>query len=157
MEKRYNQDYFFDPDYVPIKLRGEDEEDLQVISTLIQDSLVPSKSLMHDPEAKTFSLLVNRFRWEDSAKDDQLEQNERVFAILLFENVTAVRKENFPDTEGEVHHNLLCLKAEGATVTCYFSAEEQIVIECAALKVRLRDVSEPWATEVCPIHHPDAN
>ncbi len=154
MEKRYNQDYFFDPDYVPIKLRAEDEEDVQVISTLLQDSLVPSKSLHYDEKEKTFSFLVNRFRWEASAKDDQLEQNERVFAMLLFENVTAVKKENFPDTEGEVHHNLLCLKADGTQITCYFSAQEQLIIQFSKLKLKLRDVSEPWPTEICPIHHP---
>ena len=156
-EKTYNQDYRFDDDYVPLKIRAEDKEDLHIVSALLQDSIVPSKSLKHDAKNKTFSLLANRFRWEASAKDDALEQNERVFSSLYIENVEAIHKKNFSESKGEAHHALLCILQEGPHLTFLFSGEEEIILTLSSLKLRVRDISEPWPTEICPIHHHKEN
>ncbi len=48
----------------PLKLRAEDEEDLAVVSTILQDALVPVGEMAYLPEEKRFVLVANRFKWE---------------------------------------------------------------------------------------------
>ena len=48
----------------PLKLRAEDEEDLAVVSTILQDALVPVAEMAYLPEEKRFVLVANRFKWE---------------------------------------------------------------------------------------------
>ena len=47
-----------------LQLRAEDEEDLAVISSCLQDALVPLSDMQYDRAARRFVLAVNRFRWE---------------------------------------------------------------------------------------------
>ncbi len=48
----------------PLKLRGEDEDDLAVISAVLQDALVAVGEMAYFPEEARFVLVANRFRWE---------------------------------------------------------------------------------------------
>ena len=52
----------------PLRLRAEDAEDLQVISALTQDAIFPITEMKWEASRRRFSLLINRFRWEDKAK-----------------------------------------------------------------------------------------
>src|SRR5207244_12488326 len=45
----------------PLKLRAEDEEDLAVVSAILQDALVPIGEMAYLPEEQRFVLVANRF------------------------------------------------------------------------------------------------
>ena len=57
---------FADADPVPLALMAEDEQDLRILSALLQDAILPASEMSYDPRGRTLALLLNRFRWEDA-------------------------------------------------------------------------------------------
>ena len=142
-----------DYSYKPLKLIAKDTEDLKVISTLLQDSIITNKTIKHDKEANQFSFLANRFRWELTATPDPYDEYERVFALVVFDNVTDVSFEKINPQDSEVHHNLLSITVQSnGDVVCHFSDDAKIILKCGNLHVRLKDVSDAWPSEHKPKH-----
>ena len=52
----------------PLKLRARDRGDLEVISALLQDALVPLVDVSYLPREKRFVLVANRFRWPEAER-----------------------------------------------------------------------------------------
>ncbi len=49
-----------------IKLFAKSAKDLNVIAALCQDSIGISENIVRHKKDKSFSLLINRFKWESS-------------------------------------------------------------------------------------------
>ena len=49
-----------------LKLRANDKEDLSVISTVLQDSLITVNEMLFLKKESRFAFVANRFRWEDN-------------------------------------------------------------------------------------------
>ena len=60
-----------------VRLRALDAEDLQVVSALVQDAVVPGSEMRCDRKGRRFAALLNRFRWESAGREA-----ERVRAML---------------------------------------------------------------------------
>ena len=54
---------FADADPRPLALRAEDEADLRILSSLVQDAVLTGADISHDAKARRLSLLITRFRW----------------------------------------------------------------------------------------------
>jgi len=67
-----------------IKLIVNNEEDLNVISTYIQDSIVVIKDIVFLKKNKIFLILFNRFIWENLKKNTK---NKRIRCALKFEGI----------------------------------------------------------------------
>ena len=52
----------------PLRLKAETADDLQVMSALVQDALTTPAETAWMTRRRRFSLLINRFRWEDAAR-----------------------------------------------------------------------------------------
>lgn len=142
-----------DYSYQPLKLVAKDLEDLKVISTLLQDSIITNKTIKHDKEANQFSFLANRFRWELTATPDPYDEYERVFALVVFDNVIDVSFEKINPQDSEAHHNLLSITVQNnEDIVCLFSGHANIMLKCNSLHVRLKDVSDAWPSEHKPKH-----
>ena len=72
-----------------LKLLARDEEDLAVISAILQDALIPVSEMAFLPEEQRFALVANRFRWE-APGDRPRESLERRLTGLSVGGVTAV-------------------------------------------------------------------
>lgn len=134
----------------PLRLSALDGEDLQVISTLVQDSVLPVTEMTWDRPRRRFALLLNRFRWEDrDAAERAGRPPERVQSVLSISDVQTVATQGVdrseadmvlsllsvtfePDTDGQ-GHVLLTLAGDGAI---------RLGVEC--LDVALRDVTKPY-------------
>ena len=55
----------------PLNLGVLDQDDLQVVSTLMQDAVFPASEMTWDASQRRFAILINRFRWEDRSLTDQ--------------------------------------------------------------------------------------
>ena len=77
-----------------IKLFAKNTKDLKVIAALCQDSVGTSESIRRNKKGKSFSVLINRFKWENS---NQLKENKRlplrVESVLFFRWVLSVKAE----------------------------------------------------------------
>jgi len=87
-----------------LKVHAVDKNSLETISALLQDGLCPLSSGSF--EKKTFSILVNRFLWEDYHKDDIAY---RVHCGLVFQGVKAIRQKG---CDNDRILNLLMIKLE---------------------------------------------
>lgn len=137
---------FEDAGGAPLRLRALDVADLEVVSALTQDAVLPASEIRFDRKARRFALLLNRFRWEDGAA---MRQAERVQSVLSIEDVTAVQSQAVPQGDGDVVLSLLSISFTPAEdgmgrVVLTLAGDGAIACDVEALEVLLRDVTRPY-------------
>ena len=70
-----------------LKLIGKNQEDLNVMSAYLQDSILIVKDMIFLKKNRTFIMMVNRFMWEDVEKG-AFRKNKRIKCAIKFEEVT---------------------------------------------------------------------
>ena len=135
-----------DPDR-PLALWATDAEDLQVVSALCQDAVLPGSEMRWIASERRFALLLNRFRWEDR------RDAERVRSIVVVDGVTAVKGDGVAPGDGDTVLSLLSMAwepsgAEGdaaGALVLLFAGDGAVRVEAECLDLRLRDVERPYA------------
>lgn len=139
----------------PLALKAMDADDLTVISTLVQDAIVPMGEISYDTGRRRFALLINRFRWEDvEAAERRGRPVERVQAVLLFDDVMSARSTGVPSGDKDMILSLLSIsfaaKEDGmGTVEITLAGDGTIALEVETLDATLKDVTRPY---VAPSH-----
>ena len=64
---------FEDGEQKPLNVGAFDTRDLEIVSSLIQDSILPTSEIKWLANSYKLALLINRFRWEDK-KSAQLQE-----------------------------------------------------------------------------------
>ena len=103
----------------PLRLVAQDDDDLKVISALVQDAVLPVTELKFDIKRRRFALFLNRFRWEDRNEAERVGRAyERVRSVLVVEDVLKVQSFGFDRADKDLVLSLLSLdfaaSAEGA-------------------------------------------
>jgi Protein of unknown function (DUF2948) len=156
-----------------LKLRAEDEEDVQVLSACLQDALVAVGDMKFLKEERRFVLVANRFCWEDESLDtfpmtdgdtDEESIHERVHCGVRFENVTGVKVRGVDPRDSGRILELLAITSEGASdhadVRLIFSGDAEILLRSERLLCLMEDLDEHWPTAFRPKHPvapPDQN
>src|SRR5258708_37191289 len=83
-----------------LKLRAEDEEDLAIVSTFLQDALVRVAEMVFLPDEQRFVLVANRFMWERPPLDRK-GRSARTLTGIAFDGVTAVQVRGFERSAGD--------------------------------------------------------
>lgn len=141
---------FEDGGEAPLHLVAQDGEDLKVISTLVQDAVLPVTELAFDPRRRRFALLLNRFRWEDRAEAERAGRTyERVRSVLVVEDVRKVQTMGFDRAEKDLVLSLLSMTfaaGEDGTgrLTLTLAGDGAIALDVEALDLRLEDVTRPY-------------
>lgn len=135
-----------------LKLRAIDNEDLQVLASFLQDSLAAVSDMDYDAEAQTFTLVVNRFRWEAEPAVDKGECYERILCGLTFAHVTGVKRRNIDLAKRGAMLDLLHMEWDGARVVLDFAGDKAIALEAERLECRMQDFGEPWPATRAPAH-----
>jgi hypothetical protein len=144
----------------PLRLRAESPEDLAVISALIQDAVTRSSDVSWMPRRRRFSILINRFRWEDAAQASaDARRYERVRALLSVDNALRARASGLAPARGDV---VICLLAADwqpgedgtGTLLLTLAGGGAIAIDVECLDVTLIDVSRPYLAQAgrLPVH-----
>ncbi len=134
----------------PLRLVAQDGEDLKVISTLIQDAVLPVTELKFDAKRRRFALLLNRFRWEDRAQAEAVGRvYERVRSLLVVEDVRKVQSFGFDRADADLVLSLLSMDfapGEDGTgrLTLTLAGDGAVALDVEALEVRLDDVTRPY-------------
>jgi hypothetical protein len=154
----------------PLKLRGEDDDDLSVIATHLQDAIVRVGDMVFQTAERRFVAMFNRFRWENAgatsgapAVDDapfeddsgQAAVLERVKTALRFEGVTAVRTRGIDRRRPGQVLSLLTMRAEESHVDLVFSGNAYVRLEVSSVRCIAEDVGESWPTFHRPEHPVD--
>lgn len=142
---------FADADPSPLVLRAEDAQDLTVISTLVQDSVLAVTDISYEVRPRRFALLLNRFRWEDAelARRDA-RAYERVRSVLLISDVLRVQSDGIQRDDKDLVLELLALSWQPAQdgagrLLLEFAGDGTLALDVECLNVDLRDVTRPYA------------
>src|SRR6185437_1155391 len=133
-----------------LKLRAIDEEDLAVISAILQDALVAVGDMDFLAEESRFVLVANRFCWE--AKPLDKVHYERTLAGLAFSEVSAVRLRGFDRHDPDRLLQILALHRDGDAIVLDFSSGASLRLEAAQILCRMEDFGEAWPTPWRPRH-----
>jgi Protein of unknown function (DUF2948) len=134
----------------PLRLVAQDGDDLKVISTLVQDAVLPVTELKHDAKRRRFALLLNRFRWEDRTDAEAVGRPyERVRSVMVVEDVLKVQSFGFDRADKDLVLSLLSIDfapGEDGTgrLTLTLAGDGGIALEVEALDLRLDDVTRPY-------------
>lgn len=141
---------------VRLKLRATDADDLAVISTCLQDAVVPVRDMAYLADENRFAMVANRFRWEDSGGPPVAGRiYERVHAGVCFDAVTGVHQLGLDQKRRGQILSLLALAAGDGSVELTFSAGVVIRLEVTRIMCHLQDLDEPWPTQWRPTHQLD--
>lgn len=134
----------------PLRLVAQDAEDLKVISTLVQDAVLPVTEMSHDRKRRRFALMLNRFRWEDRAEAEAVGRAyERVRSVLVVDDVLKVQSTGFDRTDKDLVLSLLSIDFVPANdgagrLVLTLAGDGALALEVETLEVRLDDVTRPY-------------
>ena len=141
---------FEDGEDKALNIGAFDKSDLEIVSSLIQDSILPASEIQWLPNSDKLVLLVNRFRWED--KDMELSQDkkgERVQSLLMISHVKSVSSSGFSPKQKDKVLSILSISFDGddggfGNVLIILSGYGGIRVGVDALEINLRDVTMPY-------------
>lgn len=141
----------------PLRLIARDDADLKIMSALVQDAVLTGADFQYHRGRRRFSVLLNRFRWEDRAQAQAAGRRvERVRSVLDFSDVTAVVHQGL-ERDAETVLSLLAVEyipeaavepdapAGPGRVVLTFAGDGAVALSVECLEVELSDVTRPYA------------
>lgn len=160
----------------PLKIIARDAEDLAVVSSCLQDALIPLNEMRYLPQERRFIMVANRFRWERAAQatpvapgaanstpakdaafdsDEDFGDLQRVNAGICIDRVLSVRSKNIDRSKPDDFLSLLSITLEGKNaLSLLFAGGGVIQVEIEALSFYLSDLGKAWPTQWQPDHAP---
>lgn len=140
----------------PLKLIALDEEDLAVLSSLLQDAVLRVADMTYLPKQKRFAAALNRFEWEKAARESGKDFRRRR-AALRFDRVFNAKLKNVKPRAGDRVLSLLTIaftpkEPPSGTLTLTFSGDASIQLEVECIEGELRDLGPAWRARSKPAH-----
>ena len=146
----------------PLRLKAEDDDDLVVVSSLLQDAVARVGDIRWLAARRRLVLLANRFRWEDAPEATrQRRPFERVRTALTVEGVLRLRAHGLNPADREAVTSVLALRWEDAgegagRLTVCLADGAEIVADVEMLELTLVDLTRPWEARAPSMpHHED--
>ncbi|HLI09969.1 MAG TPA: DUF2948 family protein [Alphaproteobacteria bacterium] len=154
-----------------LHLRAEDAEDLAVVSSCLQDSLVPLADMRYERAARRFIVAVNRFRWEGCAPCTEAGSGpkavfERIACGIVFEGVRKVSVQGIDQQKRDQLLELLAVltgdaaaarlggaaASDAGIILLVFAGGGTIRLDVDDIRCRIQDFGEAWPTQWRPWH-----
>jgi len=140
-----------------LSLRCEKDQDIKVISSLLQDSLVSNADIYFERTQKTFAFIANRFCWERVSRKKTDFSYYRVLSGVNIQNVISVKQKNLiqkKNNETALFYNLLTIEYDSVSneITLIFSQGISVKLNISKLNLFIRDLNEPYPTKQIPEH-----
>ncbi len=138
-----------------LSLHAKDLEDLSVVSSMVQDAILPVGDFTFLRDEGRFILALNRFQWESATGSAPYY---RVHSGLRFEHVHSVQ---FRKVDRHAKKQILSLLAvawaegedgEPDQVVLQFAGGPAVRLKVGELNCTLQDLGEPWPTQWKPGH-----
>jgi DUF2948 family protein len=139
----------------PMKLIALDRDDVEVVSTHIQDAVVKVADIRWRPTEHRMVVALNRFDWESANGAEPQYRRRR--SALRFDRVLACKCRNVSPKDKDAVLNLLAVEfaetdAPAGVVTLFFSGDAALRLEVECLECELVDLGPTWTTVQCPAH-----
>lgn len=132
----------------PIKIRAEDDADLQVFSQCLYESIILPTEIYFNKEKKQFAMAIERFTWESSEGKDYLLM--QVLSVLI---INGVSKINIKDIEKKnTIKNILSISNIDNNILILLNNEEIINLKVEKWNCILEDIGKPTFPATTPTH-----
>ncbi|MGE3148718.1 MAG: DUF2948 family protein [Pseudorhodoplanes sp.] len=137
----------------PLKLVALDRDDLEVVSTHLQDATVKVGEILWRPSEKRVVIGLDRFDWEAAHSTMPVSQRRRT--ALRFERVLQCKCRNVMSQEKHKVLNLLGIEffaddSPAGHVVLMFEGGSALRLDVECLEVELADLGPVWAAEAVP-------
>ncbi len=137
----------------PLKLSARDEEDLAIISSCLQDAIVPVVEMTFLPDEQSFLFIASRFGWEGTEGDMAGRKvYERINCAVRFNGVASVKRRDIDQTGRDAILSLLAIRPNREYIDLIFSGGGMIRLAAGAIDCRLDDLDHRWPTRWRPSH-----
>jgi hypothetical protein len=139
-----------DPKIKHLHLKAESADDLSVISSAVQDSILRIEGIIYNPKKRSLMLGLQRFRHES-------ECASRITSGLRFDSVLSVKSTGIDISKKDAFLVLLSVKFEeldmpAGRLTLNFAGNGVMIADAECLDALLFDRGEPWKTQSVPKH-----
>ena len=139
-----------------LKLIGNNQEDLKVISAYLQDSIVITQNIVFLKKNRIFLMILNRYMWEDLEKG-VFRTNKRVKCAVKLEEVINVKSLNINQKNKNKILEFLAIKStknlnETYEIKFFFSGNSIITVVAEAISIFLDDFGKSWNVKHAPKH-----
>lgn len=144
----------------PLKLLARDQQDLEVVSAILQDAVVPVSGLAFKAGEKRFQAYLCRFCWDEVP--DQAGQEgdsplrpacyERVRCTLDIFGAEAIKTSGFDPSDESLMLDLLALLVDPQGLSLVFAGGGKIGIRATDCKIRRRITVNLIFTRKKPSH-----
>jgi hypothetical protein len=143
-----------------LKLVALDRDDLEVVSTHLQDATLSVGDVHWRPAEKRLVMSLARFDWAGSVHE--LAQFQRRRTALRFDRVNTIKCRNVNCKDKRALLNLLAVEFEerdppGGVVTLMFSSGAALRLEVECLECELVDLGPVWMETCRPTHAEDVD
>ena len=141
---------FEDGEEKALNIGAFDKRDLKVLSSLIQDSILPVGEIKWLSSSNKVALLINRFRCEDKKSVFPKHKHlERVRSLLMINHVKSVSSSGFSVKQIDKILSILSISFDGieggpGNALIILSGNAGIRVNVDALEINLRDVTMPY-------------
>ena len=137
-----------------LALVARDGEDLEVISSILQDAVVPVNEITFVAEQNRFVLIASRFCREDRESGAETPEGvfERVSCAVRFDRVEAVKRQNLDPSRLTGMLSLLAIRSEAEYIDLIFSGGGTIRLIADEIACRIDDLDMRWPTRLKPDH-----
>jgi Protein of unknown function (DUF2948) len=142
-----------------LKFAVLDEEDLEVVSTHLQDAVVKVADVLWRPGESRVVVALNRFDWESAqgATIGAKPEYRRRRSALRFERVLSCKCRSLDPSGKDAVLNLLAVEfaetdSPSGTVSLIFSGGAVLRLEVECLEAELADLGPIWTATKCPVH-----
>lgn len=144
-----------------LKLIALDEEDLTVLSSLVQDAIINSDGILFERSKRQLTVQMRRYAWElPGARRRFFAKKERRLSILHFNRVISVSSKNIDRGRGESGTlSLLAIHFEesknddaSGTVNLIFAGDCHMRVEVENIEAQLSDLDARWQAGRRPSH-----
>ena len=143
-----------------LKLRAVAAEDIEILSTLLQDGLVASSDLHYEKDEAWFVMVINRFCWEQANDGEPETQPNRCLCGLKVAHVKHVSQRGLSAAATQFY-NLLSITYEETkenekavnSLTFTFSDGYGIRLTLDELALIMQDIAAPHPGLARPQHN----
>ena len=136
-----------------LKLIALDQDQLTILSSLTQDSIIKADDIGYDKSSKRLAFLMNRYRHEES-------ESSRIRSALHFDYVDSIKFLGIDLGSSKDILVLLTIKfittsKPSGSIFLEFSDNKSLTFNVENIEAFLTDIGESWVISNKPIHDKD--
>ena len=143
-----------------VRLRAASVSDVEVISALLQDAIIPGEDMTFDRAGRRFVMVANRFCWDRPPLEGVTSESgapvyERRLCGVRIEGVNGVESAGMPATRRGALFNLLAITVADtadARVEILFSDGVSLRLAVDGISILAEDLDDGRPTSVMPAH-----